>query len=193
MRKKNNPSEIDLIPSLREVVESEHLDAEKLSVALEADEEGKILFKDRHLIFVSDGRNAGAWNVPSLRALFRGSKAPPDNLETYPPEYAPLFFTVEKHILAVSSPQRAATDQEMESVYSAIRRRPDGKNLLGPTHDILWQAVALMLGMYVVSEAEFLALMNRLERSARLWALKPVSRNYAKYLRESFASLDDGF
>jgi hypothetical protein len=42
-----------------------------------------------------------------------------------------------------------------------------------------------MLGRYVLSQAEFEAIMGTLERSARKWALRPISRNYVHYLRSN--------
>jgi hypothetical protein len=73
----------------------------------------------------------------------------------------------------------------MEPIFSALRRRPDGKNHLGPTHDYLWQAAALTLGSHVLSQAEFQAILGRLERSVRSWAQRPISRNYVQYLRKN--------
>lgn len=105
-------------------------------------------------------------------------------MEHYPPEYVRCFFSIEKHVLTVCNADGDRTDQEMEAIYSALRRRPDGKNHLGPVHDFLWQAAALTLGMYRLSQAEFVAVVGQLERSVRKWALRPVSRNYAHYLHE---------
>jgi hypothetical protein len=50
----------------------------------------------------------------------------------------------------------------------------------------LWQVSALLLGTQVFGTAEFEALIGALERSTRKWALRPVSRNYASYLHDSF-------
>jgi hypothetical protein len=49
----------------------------------------------------------------------------------------------------------------------------------------MWQVAALLLGMHVLSEAEFLAIFAALERSTRKWGLRPVSRNYVAYVRKS--------
>ena len=62
-----------------------------------------------------------------------------------------------------------------------LRRRPDGRSL-GLTHDLMWQAAALLLDTHPLSAAEFEALVGALERSTRKWGLRPVSRNYAAYL-----------
>jgi len=72
----------------------------------------------------------------------------------------------------------------MEEIYAMLRRRPDGRSL-GAVHDFLWQVSALLLGTQVLSAVEFEALIGALERSTRRWALRPVSRNYVAYLRQS--------
>ena len=175
---------IDLVPSLRELVEKQQLNARKLTVAVATDERGRIRVEDRHSILVTDGKNAAVWEVPSLRELFRGDKAPPPDMDRYPPEYARCFFSIEKHVLTACEVEGDRADQEMEPMYSALRRRPDGRNHLGPLQDFLWQAAALTLGIHRLSEAEFESLVGQLERSVRTWAVRPVSRNYARYLRE---------
>ena len=121
-----------------------------------------------------------------MRELFRGDKAPPPDMERYPPEYARCFFGIEKHVLTACEVEGNRTDQEMEAIYSALRRRPDGKTHLGPLHDFLWQAAALTLGMHRLSQAEFESLVGQLERSVRKWALRPTSRNYVRHLREQW-------
>ena len=80
------------------------------------------------------------------------------------------------------------SDQELEEVYSMLRRRPDGRSL-GAVHDFLWQVSALLLGSYPLSEAQFEAITGQLERSVRNWALRPVSRFYVGYLRKALASV----
>jgi tetratricopeptide (TPR) repeat protein len=175
----------DLVPSLHAVVKHQGLDPESLSVAVDTDDKGYIHVPDRHSVLVSDGEKTAVWLVSSLRELFRGNKLPPPDIDHYPPEYAGYFFSLEKHVLAVCDAQGDRTDQEMEPIFSALRRRPDGKNHLGPTHDYLWQATALTLGSHVLSQAEFQAILGRLERSVRSWAQRPISRNYVQYLRKN--------
>ncbi len=171
-----------LVPSLCDVVAKEGLNAQKLTVAVEADGQGHIRVEDRHSIRLYDGMKLGDWPVASLPELFRGTKLPPADIAHYPPTYCPYFFFIERHLLTICDAAGDRTDQEMEEIYSALRRRPGHKSL-GPTHDFLWQVSALMLGRYVLSQAEFEAIMGTLERSARKWALRPISRNYVPYLR----------
>lgn len=175
----------DLVPSLRELVEREQLNVRKLTVAAATDAHGHIDIEDRHAVMLFDGKRGATWQVRSLRELFRGDKAPPPDMDRYPPEYCSCFFSVEKHVLTACEVEGDKTDQELEPIYSALRRRPNGKNHLGPLHDLLWQAAALTLGMHRLSEAEFTALAGALERSVRRWALRPVSRNYVHYLRKN--------
>ena len=178
----------DLVPALRQLVEAEGLNPDKLIVALEADNRRNIRVLDKHSIPVHDGNKMVRWQVPALVDLFRGSRTPPPDMDHYPEEYAPHFFFIENHVLTVCNTIGDRTDQEMEEVYSMLRRRPVARSL-GALHDFLWQVSALLVGTQVFSAAEFEALIGALERSARRWALRPVSRNYASYLHQSFDRL----
>jgi len=180
------PPHLHLLPSLQQLVQSAGLDPEKLTVALSADAQGHIRIKDRHLVYVTDGNKAIEWPVPSLRELFRGSQPSPPDMDHYPPEYTPHFFFIEKHFLTLCDVKGDRSDQEMEEIYSMFRRRPDGRSL-GDVHDFIWQAAALLLGCYVLSEAEFVGVFTALEHSTRKWALRPISRFYAAYLRKAIA------
>jgi tetratricopeptide (TPR) repeat protein len=175
-----------LVPSLRDVVAAHGLDTAKLAVAFEADGRGHIRIGDRHSVVLSDGRLIAPWPVASLRELFRGDRQPPADMDHYPMEYCSHFFFIEKSLLTVCDAMGNRTDQEMEEIYSALRRRPDGRSL-GPVHDFFWQVCALLLGKYALSAAEFAAIAGQLERSVRKWALRPVSRNYVEFLLSGLA------
>jgi len=101
------------------------------------------------------------------------------------------FFFIENHVLTLGDTNGDRSDQELKEVYSALRRRPDGRSL-GVVHDFLWQVSALLLGSYPLSEAEFDALFGQLARSTRKWAINPISRNYMESLRRSFGTSADG-
>lgn len=174
----------DLVPTLRAVVEAAGLNPDKLSVALEADDHRNIRVLDRHSVPVTDGDKMASWSVPVLTGLFRGSRTPPSDMDHYPEEYTPHFFFIEDHVLTVCKAKGDRTDQEMEEIYSMLRRRPDGRSL-GVVHDFLWQVAALLLGTQVLSAAEFEALVGALEHSTRKWALRPVSRFYVAYLHQT--------
>ena len=173
---------LDLVPSLRSLVEAEGLNAGKLSVAVEASNEGQIRVTNRQLVTLFDGGKVAQWRVASLRELFRGNRPAPADIDRYPATHVPHFLCIEKHLLTVCNAQGDPTDQQMEEIYSAIRRRPDGRSL-GPVHDFLVQVAALSLGMHVLSQAEFEAIFGQLARSTRRWQERPVSRNYVAYLR----------
>jgi len=175
----------DLCSTLRSLVESEGLNPDKLTVALESDDRGNIRVLDKHSVPVYDGNKIARWQVPALADLFRGSRTPPPDMDHYPEEYAPHFFFIENHVLTVCAAKGDRTDQEMEEIYSMLRRRPDGRSL-GAVHDFLWQASALLLGTQFLSGTEFEALVGALESSTRRWALRPVSRFYAAYLHKTF-------
>jgi hypothetical protein len=175
----------DLVPALRQLVEAGGLNPDKLSVALETDNHRNIRVVDKHSVPVTDGEKMVGWQVPTLAGLFRGSRTPPSDMDHYPQGYTPHFFFIENHVLTLCGAKGDRTDQEMEEIYSMLRRRPDGRSL-GAAHDFLWQVAALLLGTQVLSAAEFEALIGALEGSARKWALRPVSRFYVANLRKTF-------
>jgi hypothetical protein len=86
------------------------------------------------------------------------------------------------HVLGLSRLIGDRRDAEMLEIYSCLRRRPDCKSM-GLAHDYMWQAAALILGTRPLSQAEFEAIMARLERSCRVFALGPGSRNYVAAIR----------
>src|SRR5262249_49965219 len=143
---------------------------------------------DKHTVTVSDGKKMVPWKVPSLGELFRGNRAPPADIDHYPPEYLPLFFFIEGQVLTVCGARGDLSDQELEELYSALRRQPDGRSL-GVLHDVLWQVSAVLLGCHALSEAEFTAILGALVRSTRKWGQRPVSRNYVAFLRQTFSEL----
>jgi hypothetical protein len=175
----------NLVPTLRQVVETAGLDPNRLSVAVVRNANGPVRITDRHSIPLAQEDRVATWGAPSLQELFRGGDAPPADIDQYPEEYAPYFMHIEGHLLALSDGLGDRTDQEMEEVYSSFRRRPDGRSL-GHTHGFIWQAAALLLATRVLSEAQFTGIFSALEKSTRKWALRPVSRFYLAYLRQTF-------
>lgn len=183
-KKKEKPAfdPADYIDSLKAVLPERDFDVGNLSVPLGCDKEGKVRPIVRHKILLSDGQRVVDWENPSLRTLFRGDRTPPD-LSQYPAEYVFSFHFIESHLLTLCEAMGPRRDKEMEEVYSALRRRPDGSSL-GLVHDFIWQVVALWLGMRPTSQAEFEAVLLRLERSCRSFQMGPASRNYIEYLRQ---------
>jgi hypothetical protein len=182
------PPALELVPSLAEVVRAAGLNPKKLAVAFEADGQKHVRVVDKHTVPVSDGQKIVPWAVPALSELFRGNRTPPADMDHYPPEYTPYFFFIENQVLTICEAMGDRADQEMEEVYSALRRRPDGRSV-GVLHDLLWQVMALLLGKHPLSEAEFEALLGALVRSTRKWGLRPISRNYATFLRKTFSEV----
>jgi hypothetical protein len=142
---------------------------------------------NRHALVLSDGENSWTWEVTSLRELFRGDKQPvAGGLEM---AYEDCFLAIELHVLHLSETFGDRRDAEMREIYSALRRRPDGRSL-GFVHDYMWQVAAMVLGMRVLSQAEFEAIMGRLEQSCRTFEQGAVSRNYVAALWTTFDSGD---
>lgn len=174
-----------LVPSLDEVVRLADLKPGHLTVAVETDGQRRVHLPDRHVISIYDGHKRASWTVPSLQELFRGDRQPPPDMDHYPEAYTEQFFFIETQVLTLCSAMGDRTDQEMEEVFSALRRRPDGRSL-SVVHDFVWQLAALLLGTRVMSQSEFEALIGALLQSTRKWGLRPISRNYVAYLRQTF-------
>lgn len=179
----------DFVPSLREAIEREPLDLDKIIIAgvpTKKTAEHELFVPaemDRQLIFLSTGDQICKWEVDSLRVLFRGDRKPP-TLGDYPEDYQDSFMILDLHALEISEVFGDRRDDEMREIYSVLRRRPDGKSL-GFVHDYMWQAAAIVLGTRPLSQAEFEAILARLERSCRTFSLGPGSRNYVETLRQT--------
>lgn len=178
-------NELNIITSLREAATAQGLKLDKLSVAAPAlPDKDEWAGRDRHVIFVSDAKRAVEWRVNSLSELFRGEAQPPPKLDRFPPEYVPLFFFIEQHVVSFCEGFGDKSDQEFDEIYATLRRRPDGRSL-GPIHDFIWQVAAVMLATRVVSRAELEGVFGALAHSAGRWSVRPISRNYIAYLRNN--------
>lgn len=176
----------DFVPSLREALEKAPLDLTKFIrvAAAVKDPNEKLLvpiIRDRREIFIIDGEKSCSWNVSFLTDLFRGERPAP-RFSDLPGNYEASFLFLELHLLDFCDSFGDLRDVEAEEIYSALRRRPAGKSL-GPCHDHLWQASALLLGTHLLSKAEFESILARLERSCRTFAMGSTSRNYINTLR----------
>ncbi len=120
--------------------------------------------------------------VPSIRELFRGDRNPGE-FSNYPPEYVPFFYSIERAVVWAEENQviDSASDDVFIEIYSAMRRRPDGRSL-GPLHDIIWHDAMCFLLTHECSEAEYIACFQRLERSARAMHIDWSSHNYLNNL-----------
>ena len=180
----------DFVPSLREAFELEPLDLKKIlraAVPAQKSETGGYRIPDtmdRHVIHLSDGKSSCLWETDSLRALFRGDAQPP-HLGDYPAAYNGSFALLDLHAIEISRFVGDRRDEEMLEIFSMLRRRPDGRSL-GLVHDYMWQAVAIILGTRPLSQAEFEAILSRMERSCRTFRMGPTSRNYVASVRQVF-------
>lgn len=173
---------VELFPTLDEVVKVRGLDRAKLTVGLKLQGE-RMDQSAREEVLITDGTEGAIWNVPSLRALFRGDKVAPTMPNEPPPAYLPHFFYIELHVVTFCDAFGDKTDGEFEEAYSNLRRRPDGKSL-GALHFFLWQVAAGLLGKRTVSANEFDAIFGRLTKSARTFRAGVVSRNYIGVVRQ---------
>jgi len=138
---------------------------------------------NRSELWLNDGQNNWNWNTLSIRGLFRGDKVPPV-LGSHPEAYNDAFLLMDLHVLEISRAFGDLRDAELLEIFSALRRRPDGRSL-SFTHDYLWQAAALILATRPLSQLEFEAIMARLERSARTFEMGPSSRNLVASLHQT--------
>jgi hypothetical protein len=177
----------DFVPGLREQFEQHPLNPKKIMLATipvqDPQKHGTPIpaGMDRRSLSLTDGKDVWLWQTDSLQSLFRGNKQPPV-LGDYPEAYEDTFLLLELHALEISKVLGDRRDAEMKEIYSALRRRPDGRSL-GFVHDYMWQAAALVLGTRSLSQAEFEAIMMRLERSCRTFEQGSTSRNYIASLR----------
>jgi hypothetical protein len=139
---------------------------------------------ERRFMTLTDGKQTWDWETESLRGLWRGTQQPPV-LGDYPEAYNDAFMILDFHALELCRLFGDRPDSEMKEIYATLRRRPDGRSL-GFAHDYLWRAAALVLGTRPLSQAEFEAIMARLERSCRTFEQGPSSRNYIACLRTTF-------
>jgi hypothetical protein len=183
----------EFVPSLRREFEQIPLKPKRMilvAIPVEKPEANRPLvpaLHDRSLLSISDGKADWFWETNSLRALFRGDKQPPV-LGDYPEAYNECFILLDLHVLEISRFFGDRRDAEMREIYSALRRRPDGRSL-GFVHDYMWQAAALVLGTRPLSQAEFEAIMARLERSCRTFEEGSASRNYVTALKATLARI----
>lgn len=133
------------------------------------------------LILAQDGQiDAGQYelHIASLRELFRGN-ANPGEFTAYPDEYIPFFHHIEKMLVerARNCDDSPYSDDQFIEVYSALRRRPDGRSI-GFLHDLIWQRLAFFLLVRECSQGEYESCIQKLERGARKYHMNYSSHNY---------------
>jgi hypothetical protein len=129
-------------------------------------------------VVVLDGEAMEMVTLKSASELFTGVRRPPDFSAGPTPEYMLFFFWIER---AAADYCRVTgervRDEEFERIYGDLRRRPDGRSE-HPLHAHLQRVLRLYLSLHDVSEAEYEAVLRRLQRSARTFAMGPTSANY---------------
>lgn len=173
---------LDLHPSLDEVVQTNGLNRERLTVPVRMERTLKV-GEECGSIFISDGDNIAVWPVPSLRVLFRGHAIPPPMRDGPPPDYMPLFIFIEHHALCFCDAFGDKTDSEFEEAYQQLRRRPDGI-ARSELHLFFWQVAALLAGRWPISAEQFEVIFGRLSKSASTFRTAMVSRNYISTIRK---------
>ena len=150
-------------------------------VEIARDEQARLVaLGDAIVVRMNDGETRTLSPKP-LRQLFADSAPAPDLSAGPTPELMPFFLVLETMVVrSCDAAGRDETDQEIERVYSELRRRPDAGGGLLQSH--LRAAARVYLSMRDVSEA----VMRRLARSARTFSEGAVSRNYLATLRETF-------
>ena len=171
-----------LHPSLLETLTAAQVDPERFSIGLPPNCDLKSPRSD--IFLVGDGDEVAIWRVKSLGSLVRGNATPPSMAE-YPDDYVPVFACIEQRIAWYARLGRPPTDAELDEVFSNLARgreprRPD------PTHDAVWQIVAITLGIFPLSAPEIVAVLQRLSKSASGWKMGPTSRRYLEHIQGMF-------
>jgi hypothetical protein len=144
---------------------------------------GRLLPVGADVVVRADGELRFA--LPPVRELFRGTRKPGDLSRGPTPELEPMFAFIEETVVHVCDAEGSdETDQQMERIYAALKRRPDGTG--GCMHSYVRAAAGLYMSATDVSGAEYEAVMGRLAKSARTFSIAPISRNYLATLREAF-------
>jgi hypothetical protein len=160
-------------------------EAPAFSVEITRTADGKIAPVRNEVVVRADGEEKNIALKP-LRELFSGSRKAPDLSRGPTPELMPFFILLEMTVVRFCEEDgRDETDQEMERIWSQLRRRPD--TIDSTLHSYLRAAARLYMSRKEISQAEYEAVMTRLAKSARTFATPPISRNYVATLRETFA------
>ncbi len=151
------------------------------------DDAGKVIAL-RDVVRASGDAGEVAVTLRPVRELFRGDRKAPDLARGPTPDLEPFFMLLEYTVVRFCEADgRDETDQEMERIYTLLRRRPDGDG--GRLHSYLRAAARLYMSVRDVSAAEYEAVMRRLAKSARTFSVQPLSRNYLATLRPTFAAM----
>lgn len=150
------------------------------SVAIRLDGAGRVA-PAGETITVVDGARVAVVEPPPISELFAGDRVPPDFSDGPTDGYVEFFGTIEHTALDFcATTGMRVRDQEFEKMYEHLRRRPDGTHP-HPLFSYLQGAVRVYMSVHRVSRAEFEAVIRRLVRSARTFAMGPTSANYLDF------------
>ena len=169
------------LPEFRQLVEAAGIDltgilSPVIPVRTTSNKTYEVVPMDRQELRVASGDKQLVWRTESLRKLMRGDRQPPVLGDT-PNDYQEVFQLLDFFLCDYSRYLQPPSDAELREVFSILRRRPDGKSS-GTIHDALWQMMALLLATRPLSQAEYEAIVARMERSCRTFETHPTSRNF---------------
>jgi hypothetical protein len=151
-----------------------------LPIAFREDDAGRIL-PHGDTAYVVEGDKVVPVTLAAISDLFVGDRRPPDFSLPPPPEYLGFFLRIElaaASYCAVTGAQ--VRDKEFEQLYDDLRRRPDRRS-----DDVLFSHLQATLRLYLslrdVSRAEYEAVLRRLAKSARTFAMGYTSMNYFEH------------
>ncbi|QSQ20526.1 hypothetical protein JY651_35565 [Pyxidicoccus parkwayensis] len=150
---------------------------DRLYVAVEW-EDGKRVLPVGQRAQVRDGELLAHVTLQPISKLWTGSTVPPSFAKAPPPEYHPFFMLIEATAAGYCRAVRnTETDQEFERLYRHLLRRPDGTDR-NPLFSYLQGAARLYMSLRDVSQAEFEAVIDRLQKSAKHFQTHVGSINY---------------
>ena len=154
--------------------------------------DGQIISDWRHIILSrkEDDGDYLKMAVPSLQELFRGDYDPGTLEDTENIKYMYIITVLEPHWISRANLGviEIPKDETMYEVYTQLRRRPDGKPGQNESlHAVIWQCLAFLAGIIEISEAEYVAIVGRLARSASTFRTSYSSTNMFTHLLPLYA------
>ena len=154
-------------------------------VLIERDENGRLAPVGEEVGVVA-GSEIARVTLAKITSLYRGTKTPPSFRHGPPAEYVPFFACIEGTVIAACrAAGRPEYDEEIERLYSHLRRRPDGRDA-NPLFSYMQAAARLYMSAFDVSQAEVDAVCRRLSLSAGHFKTGPTSTNYCEIVSEGF-------
>lgn len=148
--------------------------------------DGRVLPIKEEVVLTTSSGAPLAVDLKPITELFAGDRTPPDFADGPPHDYVPFFATIELTAADYCSVLECVeVDREFERLYRHLRRRPDGSHR-NPLFSYLQAAARLYMSLHDVSQAEFEAVVRRIERSARTFSMGSTSRNYHNFALRCF-------